>query len=227
MEDHSNVDFLVVAAHAPEMEGLRGLLGDGFRATVGEVRVAAVAVGIGLVASASGTMGALHAYAPRAVIQLGTCGVYTHRRLQDHQPPIVIGQVVVARRIHLASVASVDGRGILPTAMRVSVDADRALASALCGGDATMADVATTLAITTDEALAGHLALAHSCDVEHLEAFAVAQACASRSVPFAAVFAAANDVGAQAHDQWRAHHQAAGARAAAHVATWLKAGAPR
>ncbi len=66
----------MVAAHLPELEGLRKVLGAGLRGQVGALRVAARAVGIGMCASAAGTMAALTEFAPRAVVQVGTCGVY-------------------------------------------------------------------------------------------------------------------------------------------------------
>jgi nucleoside phosphorylase len=67
--------------------------------------------------------------------------------------------------------------------------------------------VATTLAITTDDAVAVRAARATTSHVEHLEAYGVAAACAARGVPFAAALGVANYVGARAREEWRAHHR--------------------
>jgi nucleoside phosphorylase len=72
--------------------------------------------------------------------------------------------------------------------------------------------VASTLSITTDDALAA--LLAPKGDVEHLEAYGVARACQSASVPCAIVLGIANRVGAKGREEWRAHHLTASARTA-------------
>ena len=96
------------------------------------------------------------------------------------------------------------------------------LASAGAGGRSV--DVATTLGVTTDDALAEALARGARCEVEHLEAFAVAAACAAASVPFAAVLGVANMVGSQGREQWRKNHRAASDAAIALTLAWLRAG---
>jgi hypothetical protein len=96
----------------------------------------------------------------------------------------------------------------------------------LAGETGRRVDVATTLAITTDDVLASRVADAYGCEVEHLEAFAVASACARERVPMAAVLAVANRVGSRARDEWRRHHGAAGKAATDWVAAWLRRGAP-
>ena len=74
-------------------------------------------------------------------------------------------------------------------------------------------DVATTLAITVDDAAAARIASSASVHVEHLEAHGVAAACAARGIPFAAALGVANVVGARARDEWRAHHRSAASAA--------------
>ncbi|MGO8999782.1 MAG: MYXO-CTERM sorting domain-containing protein [Polyangiaceae bacterium] len=73
--------------------------------------------------------------------------------------------------------------------------------------------------------LSSRLAESSGAAVEHLEAFAVATSCAAAGVPFAAVLAVANAVGAVGREQWRAHHAAAGRAAASVVERWLVGGA--
>jgi nucleoside phosphorylase len=176
-------------------------------------------VGIGLVASAAGATAALQDLAPRAVILVGTCGAYAGRG-------IGVGDVVVGRRVCLASTGVVEGRAAFPDPMLVDADLAGPLSDALTRDGASGADVATTLAITTDDALAARLADHTRCDVEHLEAFAVATACGARGVPLAVVLGVANVVGSGARVEWQENHRAAGDAAGAHVARWLELGAP-
>jgi nucleoside phosphorylase len=66
--------------------------------------------------------------------------------------------------------------------------------------------VATTLSVTTDEALSALIRASTDADVEHLEAQSVAAACAELGVPAAIVLGVANAVGAGSHAEWRANH---------------------
>jgi nucleoside phosphorylase len=109
--------------------------------------------------------------------------------------------------------------------MNVVAEIDADLSSAV-GGGARAVDVATTLSITTDDALARRVGEALGCEVEHLEAFAVAAACSAERVPVIAVLGVANRVGSAARDEWRRHHASAGKAATDVVAAWLASGAP-
>lgn len=85
------------------------------------------------------------------------------------------------------------------------IEADAALASrfASIGRAVTCA---TTLSLTTNDDLARVLART-GADVEHLETHGVALACAAENVPFIALLAVANAVGARGREEWRAHHR--------------------
>jgi nucleoside phosphorylase len=214
------IDVLVVAAHPPELGGLRLSLGEGMQGKIGDVHVVAEAVGIGLTAAAAGTAAVLSTYAPRALVLVGTCGVYTSRAAD-----LRVGEVVTARRLHLASASAVLGRGAFPAPMVVEIDPDAELSRAVAC-DTRRVDIATTLAITTDDLLATEMSEALGCEVEHLEAFAVATACARARVPLAVMLGIANRVGSHARDEWRHHHQAAGLAAIDGVLAWLRRGAP-
>jgi futalosine hydrolase len=204
---------LVVSAHGPELSGLRTTLGEA--SSGGERKVVAQAVGIGLVAAAVGAASAIRRAGPRAVVFVGTCGAYPGRGLS-------LGDVVVGRRLFLTSTAVLEGRGAYPAPMRTAADANAPLADALANEGAREVTVGTTLAITTDDGLAERIA--RDADVEHLEAFAVAEACSAAGVAFAVVLGVANFVGANAREQWRANHRAAGDAAGALVARWLERG---
>jgi futalosine hydrolase len=181
---------------------------------VGAVAVAACAVGIGLPAAAVGAARALVEIRPRAVVLVGTCGAYPGVGLR-------IGDVVVSRRVHLADASMLAGNSAFPGRMATSLDAHAGLARAMAQVGARPADVANTLGITIDDAVAGQLARATGASVEHLEAYAVASACAGCAAPFVAVLGVANLVGANARAEWVAHHEAASRAGIAVVVDWL------
>jgi purine-nucleoside phosphorylase len=68
-------------------------------------------------------------------------------------------------------------------------------------------DVLTVGAVTTDLDLGERLG--EGWTVEHLEAYAVAWACARSSIPFVAVLGITNTVGPDAHLQWLTHRDQA------------------
>jgi futalosine hydrolase len=209
-------DLLVVAAFAPELEGMQSILGSGMQAEVGGVLVFARPVGIGLVAAASGTATRLEAHAPHAVVLVGTCGAYPGSGL-------AIGDIAVARTIALIEPSVLEGRAAFPDPMSARVDPHAAMTAAIATAGAALVDLSTTLAVTTDDALAASLARRGAA--EHLEAFAVATACAAKNIPFAAVLGVANAVGSRGRSQWRENHASAGDAAATFVARWIQAGA--
>jgi nucleoside phosphorylase len=209
-------DFLVVAAFPPELLGLRKVLGDGLRGRIGTKEVCAVSVGVGLVRAGCGTVAALQTYRPRAVVLVGTCGAYGHSGLHK-------GDVVVARSTRLIEPAVLEGRAAFPAVAASELDASIALADAIAGTSAPVVDVVTTLAVTIDDELSR--ALGRYGDVEHLETFAVAYACESGRVPFAAVLGVANGVGSIGRTEWASNHEAAGMAAAAFVVDWVQHGA--
>jgi nucleoside phosphorylase len=199
-------DVLFLAAFHPELAPLRPTLGDGMHARVGGRDVAARIVGIGLPMAAAGAAMQLVEMQPRAVILLGTCGTYAGSGVR-------IGDVIAARRIRVVAPSVVDGLAQFPEPMSIVADAHPATTDALVRAGARAADVATTLAITVDDAAAARIASSTRAHVEHLEAHGVAAACAARGIPFGAALGVANVVGARARDEWRAHHRDAAAAA--------------
>ena len=185
-----NKRVVVLAAFAPELEGLEGA----FPSDV---------VGVGMVHAA---LGAARAAAPSGparpdlAILVGTCGAYPSSGLR-------VGHVVEATGHVLADGAALEGRAALVDAMLQRLDATATL------GAGTPALVATTLGITTDDGLAALIGRRTGAAVEHLEAFAVASAFAAAGVPLAVVLGVANAVGGQGRAEWRQHHRAAGVAA--------------
>ncbi len=212
-------DLLILAAFPPELAPLRATLGDGLRRPFGGLDVAAKAVGIGLATAAAGTAARISAMKPRAVVLVGTCGVYAGAAA------LVTGGVAIARRVVLADSAVARGAAAYPEPMSTEATSDRAIAEGLVAHGGTRVDVATTLAVTTDDATAAMLSRATACEAEHLEAYGVAAACAAEGVPFAAALGVANVVGGRAREEWKRNHRAASEAAIAVVLAWLGAGA--
>jgi nucleoside phosphorylase len=217
-------DLLIVAAFAPELVAFQALLGPAMQAQVGGLMVSARPVGIGLVSAATGTAARLAMSQPRAVVLVGTCGSYPGTQL-------AIGDVIVGRSILLVEPAVVDGEAAFPEPMSGKVEAHAAMSAAIGASGGRSLDIGTTLAVTTSDALAKRLGRDGrdgrdgTVSVEHLEAFAVATACAARSIPFAVVLGVANAVGSMGREQWRANHAEAGRKAGSFVARWIQAGA--
>lgn len=199
-------DILLLAAFHPELAPLKAALGEGMRARIGGRDVAARVVGIGLPMAAAGAAMQLVEMQPGAVVLLGTCGTYAGSG-------VALGEVIAARRIRLVDRSVVQGVSQFPDPMSIVTDAHPGSLQALVRGGARAADVATTLAITVDDAAAALIARATAAHVEHLEAYGVAAACAARGIPFGAAFGVANHVGARAREEWRAHHRTAAAAA--------------
>jgi nucleoside phosphorylase len=235
MDSTPECDVLLLAAFVPELAPLRAVLGDGMRARLGALDVAARVVGIGLPMAAAGAAMQVAEVRPRVVVALGTCGVYAATAAAATSPssvPLAIGDVAAARRVRLLDVGEVLGATQFPEPMSTAVETHRTLADALERAGAKRADVATTLAITVDDAMAArishapHHGVERPSDVEHLEAFGIATACAARGIPFAAAFGVANTVGSCAREEWRTHHRQATAAAAEVVLRWLRSGEP-
>lgn len=165
------------------------------------------ALGVGPVRAAATTGRLLAEFAPSAVILVGSAGAY------PAGPPV--GSAVASARLGWADGASTQGLAYAPLAPP-PVLADPSLLAAC---DVPHASVLTVPAITTDPALTAALASRDDgpWGVEHLEATAVALACAQVGVPFLALLGIANRVGPHAHEEWKQHRAAAEA-AARHAA---------
>lgn len=157
--------------------------------------LAGVAVGVGAVRAARGAALALTHCRSRGVLILGTVGAYEGSDLS-------IGDLVTARHIHLLDGTSALGMSytpLPPPPLRCDPDLQNATGMRAV-------DVVTTGAITTDAGLARVLGT-HGA-VEHLEAWSIAHAAAEAGLPFAAILGVTNEVGPNAHAQWRTHRPA-------------------
>jgi nucleoside phosphorylase len=221
MAAQRSTDVLVLAAHAPELVGLRPALGPGLRGTIGSLQVECATVGVGLPASASGTTRELSQCTPRAVVLLGSCGLYPRRIEFRPLTP------VVATGVRLVDASVLQASAAFPAPMQLLCEPDRALSDGLAQIDPSSlrGEVATTLGITTDDALAQTLGSKSGCAAENLEAYSVALACAAHDVPFACLLVATNAVGSEGRQQWQSHQRSAAEKAAELLIQWLERGA--
>jgi len=185
--------LLVVVAYPPELRAIPATL----RRAPG---VAVAAVGVGPVAAASGTAALLDRVRPRAVVLVGTAGAYP-------DAGIGCGTACCVRSARLADGAATMGLGAIPRSSARPIRSNARLLRILGAAGATAADVATLVAITTDDRLAARLG--RIAAVEHMETFAVAAACRSARVPFAAILGVANVVGRRGRAQWKSGEAAA------------------
>lgn len=233
------LDVLIAAAHPAELAGLRALLGPELTGVVRGLHVAACEVGVGLPAASAGTAGRLRDRRPRALILLGSCGVYPAAAAaalaEDVRPdadarlaPPPLLRVAIADRVVLADPGVSNAQAAFPDPMPRSASIERGLADGLaaCAQAPLRGTLATTLAITTSSELADRLEQSSGCAFENLEALGVALACDAERVAFAAVLPITNLVGAQGRAQWLAHHARAAERGAGVLMQWLEEGAP-
>jgi len=216
-----HTDVLLVAAHAPELAGFRADLSEGLDGVIRGLSVRAQTVGIGMPAAGATIGRRIIQIAPRAVVLVGSCGVYPGR--PDVQPL----DVLVAERVTLVDTAVVRHHGAFPEPMQTSVDADAGMRRGICdnGARTRPAVIGTTLSVTTDDSLAAAVSAANICDAENLEAFAIALACAQRDIPFAAVLGVTNLVGSTGRVDWARFQRQAAIAVAEVVLSWLHKGA--
>lgn len=197
--------LLVVAAWEPELLRFRERLAAS--GGVG-IEIAMEVLGVGLVEASLGMMRCVARHKPDLALLLGTGGV-----LPRTEAPR-LGDAVAASRVRLLDAGILDGVSQLPAPMPAEAALDVAMHEALVGAGARSVRIANTLGITVDDALAARMVSAGRDDVEHLEAFAFARACASASVPCGIVLGIANVVGSRGRAEWLANHTAASAHAA-------------
>lgn len=169
--------------------------------------MAGIPVGVGPIRAAIGAFAALQAARPASVVLVGSTGAY------DVLLPI--GGAVVVRRVGWELGIADLGLGYVPLPPE-PLTSDPALRARLSLPEV---DALTVGAITTDPALAGLRGA--NWQVEHMEAYAVAAACAALHIPFVAVLGISNRVGPHAHAEWLAHRvQAEEAACSAVCAAW-------
>ncbi|MBX7191301.1 MAG: hypothetical protein K1X94_04560 [Sandaracinaceae bacterium] len=214
-------DVLVVAAGAPDLLGLRAHFGDKLEGVVRGLVVRSKVVGFGPGVAGATTARGLLALNPRAVVLLGSCGVYPN--LPQYQPH----DVVVTSRVLALDHAVIQGAAEWPTPMSTTVDASAAMVAGLSAGRhrTHVAPVASPLALTRSDSLASRITSVTGAHVENTDAFGVACAAAGAPVPFACALGVANIVGSTGRADWQQFQRDAVTQAANALIAWLHAGA--
>lgn len=216
------VDILLLAAHAPELVGLRTQLGDQLAGSIRGLTIVAKTIGVGMAVAGAGTANRIHQLNPRAVIVLGSCGVYPCG--VEYYPL----DMVIPNRFQLFDPSAAAGKAEFPAPMQTVLDPHALLSAGLlasAGVRSRAAPLATTLAITTDDAIARAVHPATGLEAENLELFPVALACAAAEVPFAAVLGVTNVVGSQGRTDWIKYQREAAVATAEVFLTWVHNGA--
>jgi nucleoside phosphorylase len=217
-----SLDVLIAAAHSSELAGLGPAFGS---ASVRGLHVDACELGVGMPAACVGAMRCLRDRRPRALILLGSCGVYAGAAASLSAPLLT---PMVPETVQLVDLAVATDAAAFPDPMPRTCSFDRALGDGLAGfaPDALRGALATTLGITTSDEVAQSLERATRCTTENLEALGVALACESERVPFAALLVVTNLVGTRGRQAWREQHGLAAERGGRILLDWLEAGAP-
>jgi len=186
------VKFLVVAAFEPELVRFRELVRD-----KSAPPLVIEAIGVGVVDAAIGMTRCIARQAPTHAVLLGTCGAFEGRSL-------AIGDVVSGRTAQLACESVAE----LPPQLAAREELDVDLHDALVAAGAKSVQITNSVGITVRDVAPP------DADVEHLESFAFARACAAHSVRAAIALGVANRVGSSGLAEWRQHHVEASLRAA-------------
>jgi nucleoside phosphorylase len=216
------IDVLLLAAHRLELEPFADTLGTERRGMLHGLCVAAAEVGVGMPLAGVGSLGCLQRDRPRCVVLVGSYGAYPG--LEMFEPNRLLVPTIIRAVDGAVQLGHAAFPAIMPTEFTPDAGLSQGLAAA--GTDVLRAPLATTLAITTDDALASRLGEGSGCVAENLEGLSVALACQARSVPFAAVLACTNRVGSCGRAQWAQHFRGAAEASARLVTAWLAAGAP-
>jgi nucleoside phosphorylase len=216
------VDILLLAAHAPEFVGLRTQLGEQLAGSIRGLTIVAKTIGVGMAVAGAGTANRIHQLSPRAVILLGSCGVYP---CGIEYYPL---DIVIPNRFQLFDPSAAAGKAEFPPPMQTVLEPHALLSTGLlasAGARSRAAPLANTLAITIDDAIARAVHPAAGLEAENLEAFPVALACAAAEVPFAAVLGVTNVVGSQGRTDWLKYQREAAVATAEALLTWVHNGA--
>ncbi len=215
------VDVLVTAAHPPDLRGLRNHIGDRLDGDLGGLHLTGKTVGVGMGVAGASAGKRVFQLRPRAVVHLGTCGVYPG--LPDYQPY----DAIVASKLVLVDHGVLAGRARFPEPLQGERETHAMLSAGLAaaGSRVFRAPVACTLSVTTDDGVAADIPRLTGCHAENLEAFAVAHACHLAEIPFAALLSTTHVIGTGAKDDWQKFERQATLAAAEVLVTWIHNGA--
>ncbi|MCS6856588.1 MAG: hypothetical protein NZM37_02640 [Sandaracinaceae bacterium] len=218
----SNADVLLVAASAPDFIGFCGHLGERIEGSLRGLSIRSKLIGFGGIHAASATSRGILATQPRAVIFVGTAGLY---------PGPVSAEpceVVVATEVVTIDVGVLHGHAEWPFGVHRNLKAHPAIVGGFLSVRPHLKTmrVGSPAAFTRNDGLARLIASQGNVELENTEAYGVALAAASSSCPFACVLGISHLVGSTAHIDQPRFHRGAVERVAELVIAWLELAAP-
>ena len=160
--------------------------------------VVVAALGVGLVDFACGFQTLLGSYQINEAMLIGTCGAYpgAFRKWP-------IGSLVSPLKISLGDLSEVDQTGYFPAPITSTCLLDETFSRRLAPG--VDRHCLTLAAITSDDRAAARIEQHYQVHFEQMEAYAFARLCQRQKISGAVLFAVANQVGCDGHQQWRDH----------------------
>lgn len=215
------MDLLIFGAHPPELRGLRDKVGDRLAGVVRGLHISGKTVGVGMGVAGASAAKRVFQLRPRAVVLLGTCGVYPG--LAGCQPH----DVVVANGLALLDGGVTESRCAWPAPMQTEAPTHGPISTGLAGAGSRVhhVRVGSPLAQTRSESLATLFCSKAGCGAESLEAFAVAHACHLADVPFAAALGVTHVAGPKSEEDYRRYAKESAEAAAEVLFNWVHNGA--
>ena len=150
---------------------------------------------VGALAAAVATIRLLRELHPETVLFVGTCGSY--------DPLIPVGSLVSVSEVLATSIEELEGGAYRPSRERTRWSTQVPLP---LPPQVVVAPPAITATVE------GAIILSRAGSLEHLELPGVLEACREGGIPCGAALVVANEVGPNAHEQWRANHAACSAK---------------
>ena len=214
------VDVLVVGTSAPDLAGLRATLGEQLEGVIQGFVVRSKITGFGPGVSAANTARGIAALSPRAVVQLGTAGVY------PGLPALGPGVVVLPGRIHVYDHGVALGQASFPAPLRTVFECNEPLRSAIGRGPAVFPlDATAGASSVTDDRLAAHIGIRFGAQIDSPDILGPVSAAAASNVPYVAVLGATRVLGSAGEADARQYPRRAVEQAARLLVHWLQMGA--
>ncbi len=160
--------------------------------------VVLAALGVGLVDFTSGFQALLNRYQIEKALLTGTCGVYPEA---SRQWPI--GSLVAPLKISLGDLSEVNKTGYFPAPITATCNLDKSFSRHLIPDLDT--HCLTLATITSNDQTATRIENYYQSHFEQMEAYAFARSCQMQEISGAVLFAVANQVGRDGHQQWQTH----------------------
>src|SRR6185295_4181994 len=108
-------DVLLVAAHAPDLAGMRTFLGEKLDGQMRGLTIKTKVLGFGMAVAAASCARGVQALAPRAVVLIGTCAVFPG--LAQYRPY----DVLLPTRVQLCDASVLARKAAFPDPMQTNV----------------------------------------------------------------------------------------------------------